>query len=141
MKRDPRLPRIKGGLFGLRSDAMLDRISTASPFFRTGTHRAPHANSVLNQVFQFDLLKFKALKSTGRHWKTTPGPGTYRTPFSLNRSHSLDTVNSSRTVVRRSPSAILFGPSPRSLIEVSSAGPFHFSPTCRYTTVCLSSIT
>ena len=137
VKRDPRLPRVKGGSFGIRTDSMLDRISKASPFFaKHGTHRASHAGAVLTPNSRFDVSKFTELKLTGRHWKFTPGPGTYRTPSTFNRAFSADTVSSSRTTHRQAPSARMLGPAVRFAEGADSPGPFHYSPVCGYTTVC-----
>ena len=137
IKRDPRLPRIKGGSFGIKTDSMLDRLSTASPFFaKTGTHRATHASAVLTSLSRFDDNKFSTLKMSGRHWKLTPGPGTYRTPSALTRAMSADTVLSSRTTHTRSPSARMLGPTNRFPENLDGPGPYHYSPVCGYTTVC-----
>jgi len=137
VKRDPRLPRIKGGSFGIRTDSMLDRISSASPFFaKYGTHRASHGGAVLTPLARFDESKFSELKLSGRNWKLTPGPGTYRTPSAMSRAFSADTVLSSRTTHRQSPSARMLGPSIRFPDFIDSPGPFHYSPVCGYTTVC-----
>jgi hypothetical protein len=136
MKRDPRLPRVRGGQFGIKTHSIMDRISSASPFFRLGTHRAPHGDAYLNDVGKFDMRKFNSLQLSGRCWKSTPGPGAYRTPYSLNRALSADIVSSSRTICRRSPSAIMFGPSSRAKSDPDSPGPVDYSPACGYTTVC-----
>ena len=137
VRRDPRLPRVKGGAFGVRTDSIFDRISTASPFFaKFGTHRASHACAVLTQNSRFDERKFTELKLTGRHWKFTPGPGTYRTPTAMSRALSADIVLSSRTTHRQSPSARMLGPSIRFPELLDAPGPFHYSPVCGYTTVC-----
>ena len=136
-RRDPRLPRVRGGSFGVRTDSMLDRLSNASPFFsKYGTHRAPHASAILSPLARFDDDKFNDLILSGRHGKFTPGPGSYRTPYSLQRAASADTVLSSRTTHRRTPNARMLGPSVRFPELQDSPGPFHYSPSCGYTTVC-----
>lgn len=78
---------------GKRSKSMLDRMSSVSPQYAAfGTHRAAHAHAFQDNLGRFDKQKDVALIQRGRNWKSTPGPGTYRTPLTIAVSGEKDSV-------------------------------------------------
>merc|ERR1719228_800884 len=65
-------------------DRELDRLSSITPFFcKTGTHRAAYGETLLDHGRRFNTKEQDKLQKTGKHWKSTPGPGAYRTPRAL----------------------------------------------------------
>jgi hypothetical protein len=66
--------------FGGRHGDELDTLSSNGPFYQFGTHRCPQGEEVTDAYGKRDDKHLEALKRFGRQWKTTPGPGAYRTP-------------------------------------------------------------
>ena len=118
-KRDPRLGRIRGGSFGTRSERQIRRISTLDPFFaQNGTHRSPGPD--VSSVYC-------------RQRSVSPGPGSYKTPFTIGIKEPNGCFDATRSSLKRFPQPILVG---RHQIkgDVLAPGPCDYSPVCGYTT-------
>lgn len=63
----------------------LNSLASNNAFYcKTGSHRAPCGESMLGaKAGRRDDHYLDEMRKTGRQWKTTPGPGTYRTPRAL----------------------------------------------------------
>merc|ERR1719219_2115494 len=62
----------------------MDRLAECTPFYcKTGTHRATYGETLLDHGRRFDKKSYEKMRKQGRHWKATPGPGTYRTQRAL----------------------------------------------------------
>ncbi|CAD7941904.1 unnamed protein product [Amoebophrya sp. A120] len=60
-----------------------DRLASCNPFFQDGTHRANYGETFLKNGRIRDDKAIARLTEQGRHWKQTPGAGTYKTPVAL----------------------------------------------------------
>eukprot|EP00930_Biecheleria_cincta_P010201 TRINITY_DN112198_c0_g1_i1.p1 TRINITY_DN112198_c0_g1~~TRINITY_DN112198_c0_g1_i1.p1 ORF type:complete len:210 (-),score=23.51 TRINITY_DN112198_c0_g1_i1:38-667(-) len=79
--RDPRYASAPSFSFGCRSSHELNSLATNRAFFcKTGTHRCPSGEELLDEWRRRDDKKISKLVEKGRHFKATPGPGTYRIP-------------------------------------------------------------
>eukprot|EP00397_Hematodinium_sp_SG-2012_P061496 GEMP01081532.1.p1 GENE.GEMP01081532.1~~GEMP01081532.1.p1 ORF type:complete len:250 (+),score=41.50 GEMP01081532.1:257-1006(+) len=84
----PNLQRSQSWSCMLNHHTELDRLAECAPFHsKTGTHRASYGESLLDHGRRFDKKKYAALLSEGRHFKATPGPGTYRTQRFVGEAH------------------------------------------------------
>lgn len=79
--KDPRYGSSPSWSFGTRSSTSLDALADNNPMFWNGTHRARSGELLLGSGDRRrDDATWAKLKEKGRHWKATPGPGTYRIP-------------------------------------------------------------
>ena len=136
-KRDPRYGKLLGGVMGAKSSSQSDRISSISPFFSEfGTHRAPHGGAVLDESRKFCRSKDDELIRTGRQWKTTPGPGTYRTVSVIGNPPNQDSVDASKTLYSRAARSRVVG-YPRHGPVSATPGPADYAPDFSgYTSMC-----
>mmetsp|Transcript_78343 Transcript_78343/g.227314 ORF Transcript_78343/g.227314 Transcript_78343/m.227314 type:complete len:197 (-) Transcript_78343:131-721(-) len=82
--KDPRLASAPAFSFGRRMKDELDTLSTKNAFYcKNGTHRAVNGESLLTKKGVRDDQYLEELRQSGRQWKATPGPGTYRVPRAL----------------------------------------------------------
>eukprot|EP00928_Gymnodinium_smaydae_P087439 TRINITY_DN71701_c0_g1_i1.p2 TRINITY_DN71701_c0_g1~~TRINITY_DN71701_c0_g1_i1.p2 ORF type:complete len:197 (+),score=12.71 TRINITY_DN71701_c0_g1_i1:111-701(+) len=82
--KDPRYASAPAFSFGTRSKGEINNLASNRPFYcKTGTHRCPQGELLLDKLRRRDDKAIDALRATGRHWKATPGPGTYRIPRAL----------------------------------------------------------
>lgn len=84
--KDPRYNHSPSWSFGSRSSTSLDTLADNNPMFWNGTHRARSGELLLGAdkyVCKRDEANYGKLKEQGRHWKATPGPGTYRIPRAI----------------------------------------------------------
>jgi len=80
-KADPRFSNSPSYSFGGKSTGELNLLASNRPFFcKTGTHRCPQGELLLDRLRRRDDKTHDELRDTGRQWKATPGPGTYRIP-------------------------------------------------------------
>lgn len=81
--KDPRYQSSPSFSFGRRSKNELNTLSNNRPFFcKSGTHRAPEGEVLLQGGVRDDKV-LEHLASSGRQWKSVPGPGTYRIPRTI----------------------------------------------------------
>jgi len=67
--------------FGGRYGDELDTLASNNYFYdKTGTHRCPQGEELLDHLRRRDDKHIEDLTKQGRQWKSVPGPGTYRTP-------------------------------------------------------------
>jgi hypothetical protein len=122
-KRDPRFGRIRGGSFGTRSTKQVRRISSLDPFFaENGTHR----------THQVDARSSPRSEGYGLRRYCTPGPGAYKTPYTLGVTIGLNDCDASRSVLKRFPQPVVSGHR-RVRADLLAPGPFDYSPMCGYT--------
>lgn len=80
-KKDPRHASAPAFSFGGRYPMELDCIASNNPFFnKSGTHRCPNGEKLLDHLRRRDDRSIDKLITRGQHWKSTPGPGAYRIP-------------------------------------------------------------
>lgn len=91
--RDVRLHLAPKFSFGGRHPSELDRLATNTPAYcKSGTHRAPFGETLLDHGRRFDKKSYAKLVKEGRHWKATPGPGAYRTPRTMGHTQSDEAI-------------------------------------------------
>eukprot|EP00933_Yihiella_yeosuensis_P036789 TRINITY_DN3057_c1_g1_i1.p1 TRINITY_DN3057_c1_g1~~TRINITY_DN3057_c1_g1_i1.p1 ORF type:complete len:203 (-),score=20.07 TRINITY_DN3057_c1_g1_i1:165-773(-) len=79
--RDPRYASAPSFSFGTRTSTELNSLSSNRVFFcKGGTHRCPAGETLLDHGRRRDDKAQEKLRLSGRQWKATPGPGTYRVP-------------------------------------------------------------
>jgi hypothetical protein len=139
-QRDPRLPRVLGGEFGVKSSTELDILSSANIFFcKSGTHRTMYGERFTNGSKTLALPR-----------KPFPGPGVYRTistlgfaekpktgmkwNFQLKVVKEPDFFDGTRTRYRSLP-AISFTRSLPPRNTWHTPGPAANAPVCGYTSV------
>ena len=139
-ERDPRVPRVLGGGFGLRSNTELDILSAANIFFcRTGTHRAMYGERFTH-----------GRKTLALPREPYPGPGAYRTVRTLGWAEKParamkwdflpkpekfpDFFDGARTRFRSAP-AVSFPKGLPPLQKWQTPGPASNCPVSGYTTV------
>jgi len=101
--RDPRLSKAPAFTMGGRYKSELDRLSSITPFYPQGTHRAEHGQTLLANGRLFDTKTQDHLKKVGRQWKATPGPGAYKTQRCLLDHDIKDNADGTRTRYMREP--------------------------------------
>lgn len=83
-KKDPRYASAPAFTFGGRYSEELDVLASNTPFFcKTGTHRCPQGEVLLDHLRRRDDRSIDKLIIQRRHWKATPGPGAYRIPRTI----------------------------------------------------------
>ncbi|CAD7929799.1 unnamed protein product [Amoebophrya sp. A25] len=79
----PNLPRSMSVTIPIKTVNDTDRLASCNPLFPNGTHRANYGETFLTNGRIRDDKTIDALTAQGRHWKQTPGAGTYRTPVAI----------------------------------------------------------
>ncbi len=140
--RDPRYGRVHGGSIGARRPQELNRLTAASPFFASfGTHRSIYGEALLDPLRRLDVKESVKLFERGLQWRSTPGPGTYRTPVTVGQGFErrsktpLDCLylTSVSHIAPPNPGFARAARSTRSRCQTPGSG--HHMPTCGYSSI------
>jgi len=90
-----------GGRQYSRPNSEKNTLASCRPFFcKSGTHRCPQGEILLDPLRRRDDKSQEQLKRLGQQWKCPPGPGAYRTTRSIGDIHEASEM---KTTVLCSP--------------------------------------